>query len=59
MDPNKCLEEIRYLRNKILDDDNIIDTDSLIKTSEELAEKLYQLDNWITKGGFLPKQWQK
>jgi len=58
MDPDTCLENCQLLAASILnldDDDNVIDK---AFAGEELAEAFNNLDEWITKGGFLPQVWR-
>lgn len=55
MDPNANLEEQRQIVATLLagpcgDADNL---------GMRLAELAQALDEWITKGGFLPADWQK
>lgn len=53
MDPNAALAEIRKLTRDVLkgraDEEDI----------ERLAELIEGLDNWLSKGGFLPKNWDR
>lgn len=53
MDPNACLSEIRELGNQIHNGDM---RESVI---EDYANAVDALDEWITKGGFLPVGWNK
>lgn len=46
MDPNETLRAIRAL---LTEDDG--------RTDPELADKVRALDEWLTKGGFLPEAW--
>ncbi len=50
MDPNANLEEQRRLFAQL---DNGIDFDALSR----LAELAQALDEWLSKGGFLPRPW--
>lgn len=52
MDPNACLAEIRRQVKEQLYGGCECD-------AERLAELVEALDDWIRKGGFLPKDWQK
>lgn len=62
MDPNVTLKEIRDL---VRDVDNAVDgkvrmsTQGLADAAEEIADKFRELDEWVSKGGFLPKAWQQ
>jgi len=46
MDPTATLDEIR----KLIEEDQG-------GTDPELADRILALDLWLSKGGFLPKQW--
>jgi hypothetical protein len=52
MDPDAALARIRHLA----DTNNCEDARDCYL---DLAELVQGLDEWITKGGFLPKAWQK
>lgn len=57
MDPNATLRRIRELVKELQEPEGDgYDTDTL---TEELTELVSSLDNWLTKGGFLPKQWER
>ncbi len=51
MDPDKCLEELREL---------VITAAEAGDGSfnEKLLEKFEALDQWLCRGGFLPKAWK-
>lgn len=51
MDPNACLEEIRY----IVSTREAIDAESM----QRLIDLNDALDNWLKNGGFLPSAWDK
>lgn len=54
MDPNALLAEIRDLTKRSLE----LPTPSNIEDLHvELAEKVEALDEWLSKGGFLPDAW--
>jgi hypothetical protein len=55
MDPDACLKEIREIKKEILCG-NVILAD-MEHVSDRLAELIDTLDYWITRGGFLPKDW--
>ncbi len=65
MDPNATLEEIRRLSRKIRDNvtESITDdalpgsTDDFVRDADRLAELCLSLDEWVLKGGFLPRPW--
>lgn len=48
MDPDKCLADIRYLVEQLPADDG---------AASALAERVQALDEWISRGGFLPDAW--
>lgn len=50
MDPDACLEEIRDLVGKGHIED-------LREDFERLCELVEALDDWVSKGGRLPKAW--
>jgi len=51
VDPDVALKELRELTNKGMDlsDDEI----------ERVVELFQGLDNWVSKGGYLPKEWRR
>lgn len=55
MDPNEVLrlirESVAELRNS--DDDNTLDGSQV----GQLVDAIEALDEWLTKGGFLPSAW--
>lgn len=62
MDPTANLEHQLRLARRLLDDCTESDMGVPIVDSadaQELAEYVIDLDEWIRKGGFLPKPWEK
>lgn len=57
MDPNETLVSIRALTAKIIELSDKDDEDLAIE-GLELAEAAQALDEWLTKGGFLPSAWK-
>ncbi len=57
MDPDKCLEEIRKCAAVVNEqaEAGLSDFDACF----HLAEHVAALDEWISKGGFLPAAWKK
>jgi hypothetical protein len=58
MDPTATLATIRQL---ILDIENTggnASAGTFCQLADSLAENMKALDQWMAKGGFLPKQWQ-
>lgn len=51
MDPNANLEEIRRIIRQC--------TNGVQWDPERLVDLIEALDQWMTKGGFAPKDWQK
>jgi hypothetical protein len=52
MDPNANLEEQRRLAKRLVD--SPYENDQV----QRLAELVLALDEWISKGGFLPARWE-
>lgn len=57
MDPNETLAQIRTIAGLINDHAATIPADVLEAHAISLAEKIENLDLWITSQGFLPKAW--
>lgn len=59
MDPNTLLRILRDLAQKLLDDDANAYTgnETPEQAAELLAQGLQDLDEWLSKGGFLPAAW--
>lgn len=60
MDPNANLQEQLRIAQRILDaseleDDNILESGD----AERLSELVLALDEWITRGGFMPSRWSQ
>lgn len=61
MDPDVNLEEQRKLAARLIAQidsepaDDVIDLDDV----DRLIELVQALDQWISRGGFLPQAWQK
>lgn len=49
MDPNATLRELRDLMDSEDDDFDV----------ERATELFWALDNWLSRGGFLPRSWDK
>lgn len=54
MDPNKLLEEIRTFSGVIRDTEGDTPAEAVA-----LAERMDALDEWLSKGGFLPGDWAR
>jgi hypothetical protein len=54
MDPNQALQSVRDLGRQIREDH----TKSRASLGLALAEHLLTLDEWLSKGGFLPEPWR-
>ena len=60
MDPDACLEEIlRFARIIAGCHDCPEGLDRCPESGAELAERAIAMDNWLRKGGFLPKAWER
>lgn len=55
MDPNETLKRGRTAAQAVNDAPNLVEMEH---EAETLAEAFVSLDEWITKGGFLPKPWE-
>jgi hypothetical protein len=53
MDPNANLEQQRFIAARLVEAENPDPADV-----QRLAELVLALDEWIKRGGFLPKDWQ-
>ena len=60
MDPDQTLEDIRATCAQVLDKNDTgagyAEAGELLTT---LAERVRDLDQWLTSGGFLPVPWEK
>lgn len=62
MDPDAALERLRELAAEIIgrtDGESYDYVEITADLGDELAETFEGLDEWIKKGGFLPKDWRK
>jgi len=57
MDPDTTLAEIRVYVRVVLDDSTSASTRAT--HGEWLAERVEQLDQWLSRGGFPPSAWNK
>jgi hypothetical protein len=55
MDPNAALENARNARNRYA---NATTEDEAINAATDLAAAFADLDQWLTRGGFLPEAWK-
>lgn len=55
MDPNKTLETIRKLITKLANEDEVW----TVEDTEEFSYLVEGLDEWLSRGGFLPKAWER
>ena len=58
MDPNAALRALRELSRSALEDADGFDSSDFSTTMCALAENFQALDEWISKGGFLPEGWK-
>lgn len=69
MDPNAALRGIREAATLIRELEDLADPDSgeferdtqerIVEQAQALTEYVQTLDQWITKGGFLPAAWAR
>lgn len=59
MDPDATLANIRALVKRRIDEADTLENDEVYDLSNELAEAVLALDEWLIRGGFLPTAWQK
>lgn len=52
MDPEVCLKEMRELSKNLMGDNVYAGTWAL-----QLAERVEAMDEWLSKGGFPPRDW--
>jgi hypothetical protein len=60
MDPDTCLAEMRAIAARMLlaydsEDGNGIDQDD----ADMLAQRVQDMDEWLSNGGFLPQAWDR
>lgn len=55
MDPNVMLSEIRVLAIEL----HASNEPERIELADELGPMILELDQWLTKGGFLPDAWNR
>lgn len=59
MDPTANLDEQRRLAKRLTEHDYQFDDTEMVNDGYALAELVLALDEWISKGGFLPDSWEK
>jgi hypothetical protein len=59
MDPNECLRRIRCFRTQLEAQGDSAEETYSQDTVDDLLEAIGDLDQWLKKGGFLPRDWQK
>ncbi len=60
MDPNATLKRIREVSKsitEIFDSEHIHEGNKILDLASELAELTTALDEWLSKGGFFPRDW--
>lgn len=55
MDPNTALDSLRDLTTKVIRGE--VDAADRESVADQIAETFQGLDEWLSKGGFLPEQW--
>ena len=67
MDPNEALRQLRALAAKVitsvdayegLDEADEEELEEMALAGESLASQFQALDEWLSKGGFLPADWR-
>jgi hypothetical protein len=58
VDPNEALKRLREIVVAFRDSDGEIDLD-VVGNIEDMVDYFEALDEWIMKGGFLPRDWSK
>ena len=58
MDPNATLAEARALAAAITAG-SLTTQDNAVENAERMAELFDALDQWLSKGGFLPRAWER
>jgi hypothetical protein len=58
MDPNENLREIREI-TKELDSGSYLSSREVELKADRLVSLVMGLDEWLSKGGFLPKEWER
>jgi hypothetical protein len=59
MDPNACLKEIRQIIANAREMEEDGEDGDLLYDQDRFLDLVEALDSWISKGGFLPKDWKK
>jgi len=63
MDPNENLREQRRIVteiNRLADgDEGCFTIDEMAEKAQRLAELVEAMDQWISRGGFLPREWSR
>lgn len=59
MDPDENLKEQRELLTDITDILDQDDQDELLEKVDRLTELARGMDEWLSRGGFLPKAWER
>lgn len=57
MDPTETLKRIRGLVSMLTELRMDASCDDVAEDGEELASAVNELDEWLSRGGFLPRQW--
>jgi hypothetical protein len=59
VDPNELLARLREAcRQTLADLDDPATSDDVTVNESNMAEAFLQLDDWVSRGGFLPGAWQ-
>lgn len=58
MDPNETLRQIRAHIKAMNEADEKEDAAAYAFAAMQLAESVEAMDEWLSKGGFLPEEWE-
>ena len=56
MDPNQVLKDARAALHEYISTD---DDDLIAEAAVKIIEGFQVLDQWLSKGGFLPNEWRR
>lgn len=59
MDPEETLRQMRQLAFQLTDPEPTFTPNGRHEAGEKLAELTISLDEWLSKGGFLPSDWRR
>jgi len=56
MDPNTALSTLREARETFSNAEN---DETALDAAQDMSEAVSALDEWLSKGGFLPEEWKR